>query len=240
MYALDISHFTKRYGKEIAVDDISFSVKPGEFFGFLGPNGAGKTTTINCITGISTVSQGTIKVFDIDVTRNYRDARKRIGLSAQEFNVDIWATTYKILWYVAGYFGMPKKQRNARIEEMLHIFELTEYRNKSFRELSGGLKRRVMLARAMIHNPDLFILDEPTAGVDIELRHELWHYLKLLNKQGKTIILTSHYLEEVEQLCNRIAFISKGKIVAIGDKSEFMSNGQTLEQKYLEITKKKI
>lgn len=237
--ALSIQHFTKRYGDFVAVDDVTLSIAPGEFFGFLGPNGAGKTTTISCVTGIGTFTEGDIRVFGVDVRKNFREARKKIGLSPQEFNIDIFAPVEKILWYMGGYYGMPKKDRQARIDELLKRFDLEKHRDKPFRHLSGGLKRRVMLARAMIHSPELLILDEPTAGVDVELRRELWTYLRELSAAGKTIILTSHYLEEVEQLCNRIAIIYNGKIVAVGDKSEFTQGGRKLEERYLELTNHK-
>lgn len=239
MKALEIKNLRKTYGEKVAIDDISFDIEKGDFFGFLGRNGAGKTTTISSITGIGTFDSGSIKVFGKDVDKDYREARKMIGLSAQEFNVDIWAPTYKILWYAGGYFGMTKPEREAKIEELLQIMDLKEHRDKPFRALSGGLKRRVLMARAMMHDPDLLILDEPTAGVDVELRHELWGYLQKINKQGKTILLTSHYLEEVELLCNKIAIIDSGKIIAIGDKSEFVKDGSTLEKAYLELTNHK-
>ncbi|MEK7630827.1 MAG: ABC transporter ATP-binding protein [Patescibacteria group bacterium] len=237
MKALDIQNLRKSYGSTDAVKEISFSIEPGEFFGFLGPNGAGKTTTIKCTTGIASFQGGTIKVFGIDVVADYREARKKIGLAPQDFNVDIFATAYDILWYVGGYYGISSASRKKSVDDVLERFELGVHSKKSFMELSGGLKRRVMLARAMVHNPDLLILDEPTAGVDVEMRHDLWRYLQDLNKAGKTILLTSHYLEEVEFLCNRIAIINGGKIAAIGDKSEFTSGGRKLEQTYLEITK---
>mgnify|MGYP001563492015 CR=1 FL=1 len=236
MEALKIEHLRKSYGGTHAVDDVSFEVREGEFFGFLGPNGAGKTTTIHCITGISRIDSGSVKLFGIDAVKDYRAARFKVGLAPQEYNADFFGTTYKTLDYVAGYYGVPSKKRKARINELLERFGLTEHAKKSFRELSGGLKRRVMLARAMVHNPDLLILDEPTAGVDVELRHELWKHLQELNKAGKTILLTSHYLEEVEMLSSRIAIINRGKIVAIGDKSEFVKDGKNLEKRYLEIT----
>ncbi len=235
MSALVIKNFTKRYGDKVAVDNISLEIKPGEFFGFLGPNGAGKTTTISCTTGTATITEGTISVFGLDVEKDFREARKKIGLSPQEFNVDIFATIYKTIWYTGGYYGIPQRQREERIAELFKIFDLTKFAHQPFRILSGGYKRRVMLARAMIHDPELLILDEPTAGVDIELRHDLWKYLQRINGEGKTILLTSHYLEEVERLCNRIAIINNGKIEAIGDKKDFIGEHHTLEQKYLEI-----
>lgn len=234
--ALSIKNLTKHYGKKLAVDGLSLEVEKGEFFSFLGPNGAGKTTTIQLITGISQVESGSIKVFGVDVVENYREARKMVGLSPQEFNVDFFEKVYNILDIVAGFYGMRADERKARIEELLIQFNLKEHENKPFRELSGGLKRRVMLARAMVHDPDLLILDEPTAGVDVNLRLELWDYLKKINKAGKTIFLTTHYLEEVEALANRVAIMNKGKIVKIGNKSEFMAKGKKLEETYLKLT----
>jgi len=236
MKALKIEHLRKSYGAARAVDDISFEVKAGEFFGFLGPNGAGKTTTIHCITGISRIDSGSVELFGIDAVKNYRAARFKVGLAPQEYNADFFTSTYKTLDYVAGYYGIPSSKRKTRINELLERFGLLEHAQKPFRELSGGLKRRVMLARAMVHDPDLLILDEPTAGVDVELRHELWRHLRELNQAGKTILLTSHYLEEVEMLSSRIAIINRGKIVAIGDKNEFVKDGKSLEKRYLEIT----
>lgn len=237
MNALSIRNFTKKYDDFTAVDGVSLDIKPGEFFGFLGPNGAGKTSTISCITGISTITSGDIEVFGINVRGEYREARKKIGLSPQEFNVDIFAKAEKILYYNGGFYGMKSNNLERRVEEMLDVFELQEHRKKKFQMLSGGLKRRVMLARAMMHDPELIILDEPTAGVDVELRHELWKYLKRINEEGKTIILTSHYLEEVELLCDRIAIINKGKIVEDKPKADYVKNGETLEEVYLELTK---
>lgn len=239
--ALEVKSLRKVYGKRsgssIAVNDVSFSVEPGQFFGFLGPNGAGKSTTIHCITGIARPNGGSIELFGIDVVKDYREARKKVGLAPQEFNVDFFSKVWKILDYVGGYYGMKKDQRHARIEELLARFELEEHRNKSFQKLSGGLKRRVMIARAMVHDPEILILDEPTAGVDVELRHSLWNMLRELNKEGKTILLTSHYLEEVELLCTEIAMINRGKIVMQGSKDKLLKGGRRLEDRYLEITR---
>lgn len=240
MHALHIDHLVKRYGNVTAVNDLSLTVEPGEFFGFLGPNGAGKTTTIHAITGIGSFDSGEVKVFGIDVQHQYREARRKIGLAPQEFNVDIFQKVRNILLYMAGFYGMAKRNREARVQEMLKIFELDAHADKPFQALSGGLKRRVILARAMVHDPELLILDEPTAGVDVELRLELWKYLRRINEEGKTILFTSHYLEEVEQLCNRIAVVNHGTIVAIGDKNEFVKEGSSLEKTYLEITQKQV
>jgi ABC-2 type transport system ATP-binding protein len=237
MNALEIQNLRKSYNGKVAVDGVTLTIKPGEFFGFLGPNGAGKTTTINCITGVGRVTEGTIKVFGIDVVKEYRAARRKVGIAPQEFNVDFFGKVRNILDFMGGYYGMRKAEREKRVEELLTQFNLKEHQNKQFNELSGGLKRRLMLARALVNDPELLILDEPTAGVDVELRHELWKHLKELNARGKTILLTSHYLEEVEMLATRIAIINRGKIAAEGDKAEFIKKGDRLENTYLAITR---
>ena len=238
MNALTISNFSKTYrGGNQAVQGIDLSVTDGEFFGLLGPNGAGKSTTIHAITGITNPTEGTLEVFGKDVVKDYQAARRMVGLSPQEFNADIFATPVHILDWMGGYYGMSRSDRKARIEELLDRFDLQDHRKKMFRELSGGLKRRVILARALVHSPKLLILDEPTAGVDVELRYELWDHLRSLNEEGVTIILTSHYLEEVERLCNTIAIIDKGKIVKQGKKEELVKNGGGLESVYLKTVK---
>lgn len=234
---LSINNLVKKYGNKTAVDGISLEIPRGSFFGFLGPNGAGKSTTINCIIGVAKITSGTIVVNGHDVVTDYREARRQIGISPQEFNTDFFGKPEDIIEAMGGYHGIPKAVRRERTEELIEKFELTEHRGKKFNELSGGLKRRVILARALVTNPDLIILDEPTAGVDVEQRHDLWRYFRELNEAGKTIILTSHYLEEVEQLCKEIAIINKGKIVAQGKKEDFVKEGRTLEQTYLAITK---
>jgi len=234
--ALNIHNLRKVYRRgTVAVDDLSLSVEPGDFFGFLGPNGAGKSTTIHCVTGIATPTSGKIEVFGVDAVEQYREARALIGLSPQEFNVDVFATPVQIVDWMGGYFGIAKAERKRRIEDLLERFDLVEHRKKTFRELSGGLKRRVILARALIHKPRLLILDEPTAGVDVELRIDLWRYLGELNRDGTTILLTTHYLEEVERLCRNIAIVAKGKIVRRGPKAEFLE-GDGLEAAYLGAT----
>lgn len=233
---LVIDHLVKKYGEKIAVDDVSLSIPRGDFFGFLGPNGAGKSSTIGCITGINRITSGRILVGGQDVVLDYKEARRHIGVSAQEFNVDFFAPVEDLIDFMGGYYGIPNPERRNRVNALIERFHLTAHRRMPFRELSGGLKRRAILARALVHNPELLILDEPTAGVDVEQRHELWRYLRELNGEGKTIILTSHYLDEVELLCRHIAVINKGKIVALGTKDEFIKDGKTLEQRYLEIT----
>jgi ABC-2 type transport system ATP-binding protein len=235
--ALRISHLRKVYRSgTVAVDDLSFDVAEGDFFGFLGPNGAGKSSTIHCITGIATPTSGTIEIFGVDAVKNYREARKLIGLSPQEFNVDQFAKVTDILDWMAGYFGMHTAERRSRVDMLIEKFDLVPHAKKKFRELSGGLKRRVMLARSLVHDPRLLILDEPTAGVDVELRRDLWRYLQELNRDGKTIFLTSHYLEEIERLCATISIINAGKISRSGPKAEFLGGPDGLEGAYLRAT----
>ena len=239
---LEIKNLVKIYGEgtkdeKIAVNDISLTVNRGAFYGLLGPNGAGKSTTIHCITGIAQPTRGQILVDGIDVVEDYRAARNKVGLSPQEFNLDFFSPVEKLIDYMGGYYGIPKAERQARADELIARFDLEEHRKQKFQKLSGGLKRRAILARALIHTPDLLILDEPTAGVDVEQRHELWEYLKEMNGRGKTIILTSHYLEEIEYLCKEIAIINHGQIVAQGTKEDFIRGGKTVEERYLEITR---
>lgn len=234
---LEIKELTKRYGNKTAVDGLSLTIKKGMFYGLLGPNGAGKSSTIHCITGIAQPTSGTILVDGTDVVKDYRTARTKVGLSPQEFNVDIFATPTQLMDYMAGYYGTPKDEREKKVNELIAQFDLEAHKNVKFQKLSGGLKRRVMLGRALVHTPELLILDEPTAGVDVEQRRELWKYLKEMNEGGKTIILTSHYLEEVQYLCDHIAIINNGRIVAEGTKDSFLEEGKSLEERYLEITK---
>lgn len=238
---LEIKNLVKVYGKGVkaktAVNNVSLSIKRGSFFGLLGPNGAGKSTIIQCITGISQPTSGEILIDNTNVVTEYKLARTKVGLSPQEFNVDIFSTPTELMDYMGGYYGIKKEVRSGRIEELIKRFDLTEHRNVKFQKLSGGLKRRAMLGRALVHTPDLLILDEPTAGVDVEQRRDLWAYLKELNESGKTIILTSHYLEEIQYLCNEIAIINHGQIIAEGTKDDLMKEGNTLEEAYLKITR---
>lgn len=238
---LEIRNLTKVYGtgskEKTAVDNISLTVNKGAFFGLLGPNGAGKSTTIHCITGIAQPTKGQILIDGIDVVEDYKQARTKVGLSAQEFNLDWFATTEQLIDYMGGYYGIPHAERRQRIDELIARFDLEQHRHTKFQKLSGGLKRRAVVARALVHTPDLLILDEPTAGIDVEQRHALWAYLKEMNERGKTIILTSHYLEEIQQLCNEIAIINHGRIVKEGTKEEFIRDGRTVEETYLAITR---
>lgn len=226
------SYKDKKHPKEV-LHGLTLHVPKGQFFGLLGPNGAGKTTTISCVTGITSPTDGKILVMGHDVVTDYRAARACVGLSPQEFNIDIFQTIDEILDYQAGFFGILGKEMEKRREEMLSKFGLMEHREKKFQFLSGGLKRRAMLAKAMMHDPDVLILDEPTAGVDVETRHALWKFLRELHTNGKTIVLTSHYLEEVEALCERVAIIKDGKIL-MDDSVKKLTENQNLEKVYLE------
>ena len=232
-----IDNLVKKYGEKTAVNGISLTIERGAFFGLLGPNGAGKSTTIHCMTGIAQPTAGTITIDGLDVVKDYKEARKKVGISAQEFNLDFFAPVEKLIDFMGGYYGIPYAVRKPRTEELIERFELQEHRKMKFQKLSGGLKRRAVLARALIHTPELLILDEPTAGIDVEQRHALWEYLKEMNERGKTIILTSHYLEEIQHLCSEIAIINHGRFVKEGTKEEFLKDGKSVEETYLEITR---
>jgi ABC-2 type transport system ATP-binding protein len=236
MNAIEIKNIRKTYrdAKVETLHGVSLVIPKGQFIGILGPNGAGKTTTISCITGVTSPTEGCVLVHGHDVVSEYRKARACVGVSPQEFTIDIFQTVDEILDYQAGFFGITGKKMEERRQELLELFELLPHRSKKFQTLSGGLKRRAMLAKAMMHNPPVLILDEPTAGVDVETRQSLWKFLRRLHSEGKTILLTSHYLEEVEALCERVAIIKKGEIIA--DKSmEEITDGRKLEEVYLEL-----
>jgi ABC-2 type transport system ATP-binding protein len=238
MYALAIKDLVKRYptGTE-ALKGVSLEIEEGEFYGLLGPNGAGKSTLIHCTTGLAQPTSGSIEVFGHDAVHHYGDARLAVGLAPQEPNLDWFLTIEETLDYHGGYFGMARKDRRERATELLEAFSLTDKRHERTRFLSGGMKRRLILARALMHRPKLLILDEPTAGVDVELRLELWHYVQRINQEGTTILLTTHYLEEAEQLCNKIAFINGGEIVATGTSGDLAREYgvSSLEDAYLAL-----
>ena len=236
--ALHIEDLAKRYPNGVeALRGVSLEIQPGEFYGLLGPNGAGKSTLIHCATGLAQPSGGAIRIFGHDATGDYGKAREAVGLAPQELNLDWFLTVEETLDFHGGYFGMPGKERRARAKELLEIFSLVEKRDERTRTLSGGMKRRLILARALMHRPRLLILDEPTAGVDIELRLELWHYVQRINQEGTTILLTTHYLEEAEQLCSKIAFINHGQIAAQGTSAELTAEYgvANLEDAYLAL-----
>jgi ABC-2 type transport system ATP-binding protein len=240
--ALEITDLVKRYptGTE-ALRGVSLEIEAGEFFGLLGPNGAGKSTLIHCTTGLAQPTGGTVRIFGHDAIEHYGEARMAVGLAPQELNLDWFLTVGETLDYHGGYFGIPKRERRVRAAELLETFSLSAKKDDRTRTLSGGMKRRLVLARALMHRPRLLILDEPTAGVDVELRLELWHYVQRINAEGTTILLTTHYLEEAEQLCDRIAFINEGEIVAQGTSHELSSEYgvASLEDAYLELVGRK-
>jgi ABC-2 type transport system ATP-binding protein len=236
--ALSIDELVKRYATGVeALRGVSLDIQAGEFFGLLGPNGAGKSTLIHCSTGLAKPTAGAISIFGHDAIGSYEQARLAVGLAPQELNLDWFLTVEETLDYHGGYFGMPRRERRERSRELLQTFSLTEKRDERIRTLSGGMKRRLVLARALMHRPRLLILDEPTAGVDVELRLELWHYVQRINGEGTTILLTTHYIEEAEQLCDRIAFINAGRIIAKGSSDELASEYGvgSLEDAYLQL-----
>jgi len=222
--ALSINNLSKTYGNGFnALKQISLDVDQGDFFALLGPNGAGKSTSIGVITSLITKTAGSVKVFDTDLDDNAELAKSYIGLVPQEFNFNGFEQVKHILITQAGYYGMPATEAEPRADELLKQLGLWEKRHTASRALSGGMKRRLMIARALVHKPKLLILDEPTAGVDIELRRSMWTFLRRINKEGTTIILTTHYLEEAENLCRNIAIIDKGEIVENTDMKSLLN-----------------
>ena len=214
-------------------------MEAGDFFGFLGPNGAGKTTTISAIVGLVRKSAGAISIFGRDIDTAWREARRLVGIAPQEYNFDRYLSIRDVLIFQAGYFGIPKREVEDRADELLAQFSLASKAGVEYTKLSGGQKRRLTLARAMIHKPRLLILDEPTAGVDVELRIELWELLRTLNAGGMTIFLTTHYLEEAEALCKNIAIIRAGKIVTQQSTADLLASreGSSLQDVFLELTR---
>ena len=218
--AIDIKGLTKSYGKLKALNGVNISIKKGEFFGLLGPNGAGKTTTINILTGLVFKESGSAKVFGKDTIKDFRYTRSKIGIAAQEFSVDWFFPIEKLLFFQAGYYGIKPKDAKPLVDSLLNRLGLSSKRNSRLRQLSGGMKRRFQIAKALVHDPEILILDEPTAGVDVELRRDLWKYLQDLHSRGKTILLTTHYIEEAELLCENVAIIDNGKILKMGAPKE--------------------
>ena len=214
--AVQIKGLKKSYNNTPALKGVDIEISKGEFFGLLGPNGAGKTTTINILTGLVFKDAGTCLVFEKDIVKDYRYTRSKIGIAAQELSVDWFFTIEKLLYFQAGYYGISTKKAKTKVDELLERLGLNKKRSSRLRQLSGGMKRRFQIAKALVHDPDILILDEPTAGVDVELRHDLWKYLKELHKKGKTILLTTHYIEEAELLCDNVAIIDEGTILKEG------------------------
>jgi ABC-2 type transport system ATP-binding protein len=221
--ALQIEYLTKIYGNHFqALHGISLSVKRGDFFALLGPNGAGKSTTIGIIFSLINKTAGKVKICGIDIDEDFPAAKKYIGIVPQEFNFNIFEKVEHIVTTQGGYYGLPRAIAAQRAEKYLKILGLWEKRNETARSLSGGMKRRLMIARALVHEPQLLILDEPTAGVDIEMRRSMWDFLRALNESGTTIILTTHYLEEAESLCRNIAIIDAGRIIHDGSMRDLL------------------
>lgn len=226
-YALEIKNLKKVYQDgTVALDGVTLSVEQGEFFSLLGLNGAGKTTLIGIVTDLVRKTSGDIHLLGLDIDRQRSEAKHLIGLVPQEFNFNVFNTVEEVLVNYAGYFGISVKRSKERVDDILSRLKLNNKRETQVRFLSGGMKRRVMIARALIHDPKVLILDEPTAGVDVDLRRDIWDLLRLINKDGMTIILTSHYMEEVEALCKRVAILHKGTIVREGQISDIQKDAQ--------------
>ena len=240
MSAISFKHLTKHYGSLVALNDVSLEIEEGEFFGLLGPNGAGKTTLISILAGLCRPTAGSVEVMGHDVQADFREARRLLGIVPQELVFDPFFTVRETLQFQSGYFGI--KNNGEWIDEILHHLGLADKANKNMRALSGGMKRRVLVAQALVHRPPVIVLDEPTAGVDVELRQSLWKFISRLNQEGHTIVLTTHYLEEAQELCGRIAMLKKGQIVALDTTANLLvrvNNSQTkdgdLEDVFMQI-----
>ena len=236
--ALRVEKLKKTYSTGVlALDGVSLEVGAGKFFGLLGPNGAGKTTLINSIVSLARPDSGSVEVFGRDAYEEFREARRMIGVSPQEINLDKFLTVEETMLFHAGYYGVPKDKARERAGELLERFALTDKRKQRVNTLSGGMKRRVLFARALMHDPKVLFLDEPTAGVDVELRYKLWGYIRELNHGGLTILLTTHYLEEAEALCEEVALINGGRIAAQGTNAELKERygAASIEEVYLKV-----
>ena len=231
--AVSIVDVVKHFGSLQALAGVSLAIEEGEFFGLLGPNGAGKTTLISCLAGLIRPDSGTLKVLGHDVINDFREARRLLGVVPQELVFDPFFNVRETLQIQSGYFGIRKN--DDWIDEILHNLDLTSKANVNMRRLSGGMKRRVLVAQALVHKPPVIVLDEPTAGVDVELRQGLWQFVRRLNTEGHTIILTTHYLEEAEALCERIALMKQGRVVALDTTANLMAAhpGGTLEDVFV-------
>ena len=212
-FAIDIRQARKRFGSLTALDGVDLRIEQGEFFGLLGPNGAGKTTLINLLAGLAVPDGGQLFVMGYDVVKQYRSSRRLLGVVPQELVFDPFFTVREALRFQSGYFGV--RNNEVWIDEIMHHLDLTDKANTNMRRLSGGMKRRVLVAQALVHKPPVIVLDEPTAGVDVELRQSMWRFIQQLNRDGHTVLLTTHYLEEAEALCNRIAMLKNGRVVAL-------------------------
>ena len=223
MKALEIKNLTKIYDNNlVALDDISFEVEQGDFYALLGPNGAGKSTMIGIISSLVNKSSGKVNILGLDIDTHHSEAKKRIGIVGQEVNFNQFETVHNVLLHQAGFFGMPFSEIKKNCEYFLKRLDLWDKRNEQGRNLSGGMKRRLMVAKALVNNPDLLILDEPTAGVDVELRQDMWKVVESLRKTGVTIILTTHYIEEAEAIADRVGVINQGEIIVVDETKELL------------------
>ena len=220
--AIEVHQARKHYGAIKALDGVSLRIEQGEFFGLLGPNGAGKTTLINLLAGLALPDGGRLSVLGHDVVKEYRASRRLLGMVPQELVFDPFFTVRETLRLQSGFFGL--RHNDAWIDEVMHHLDLTAKANTNMRRLSGGMKRRVLVAQALVHKPPVIVLDEPTAGVDVELRQSLWRFIQRLNRDGHTVLLTTHYLEEAEALCTRIAMLKCGQIVALDSTQNLLAN----------------
>ncbi|MEG2817719.1 MAG: ABC transporter ATP-binding protein [Comamonas sp.] len=229
MSAVSFQSVSKTYrtpkGEFQALQSVSLDIEEGEFFGLLGPNGAGKTTLISILAGLSKASSGRVLVQGSDVQANYADARRKLGIVPQELVFDPFFNVREALRFQSGYFGV--KNNDDWIDELLESLGLSDKAHHNMRQLSGGMKRRVLVAQALVHKPPIIVLDEPTAGVDVELRQTLWHFIAKLNKQGHTVLLTTHYLEEAEALCSRVAMLKHGEIIKLSSMSELLKSASS-------------
>ena len=222
--AITIADVRKRFPGVYALKGISFTIQRGEFFGLLGPNGAGKSTLINIIAGLTRCDSGSVSVLTHDVVQDYRQARRCLGVVPQELVFDPFFTVHEVLRIQSGYFGL-RRENASWIEELMDTLDLSDKADTNMRALSGGMKRRVLIAQALAHKPEVVVLDEPTAGVDVALRKSLWAFIRRLHKEGHTIVLTTHYLEEAESLCDRIAILNHGNVVALDTKEALLKRG---------------
>jgi ABC-2 type transport system ATP-binding protein len=228
---VEIRNLTKKYGELAALADVSLAIRPGEIFALLGPNGAGKTTLIGCVAGLTIPTAGSVEVLGHDVRRDYVFTRRAVGLVPQEINFDPFFTVEESLRFQAGYFGVRLSEE--RLVELLRALDLEKKRRAGTRELSGGMKRRLLIGKALVHEPRVLFLDEPTAGVDVELRRDLWSYVRRLRDRGTTVVLTTHYLEEAEELADRVGLIDHGRLLLVEDKDKLL---RRLGRRTLRIT----
>ena len=236
--AIVFKNVKKNYDQLKAIDGINLSIEEGEFFGLLGPNGAGKSTLINMLAGLVRPTAGSISAMDFDVIKDYQNARHSLGIVPQELVFDPFFNVREMLRFQAGYFGKGKSN-DIWVDEIIERLDLTSKASTNMRMLSGGMKRRALIAQALVHRPPIIVLDEPTAGVDVELRQRLWSFIKDLNQEGHTIVLTTHYLEEAEALCNRVAMLRTGKVVALDTTSNLLKKFAAKNLK-LRLSSKKI